>query len=489
MSHNVLDVLVEATHESLATAAGRGRRPGRRRAESREHRARVNAFMAATSRHLAAVDETLVPEVVRRMPDGPQRVKSYLHEARLPRAGARAAQGPAVRGAAHRPPAVGRGLGRRTTAAGRSPREGAGAHAPAHGDPGPGTCEALADRVYRAELKAPTRAHPYLPHTGVLGHTARKHVGRRRPVLGHRRRAGRSRRRCSPAQGPQPRQPPVAVPRRRAADGRGSAGRPPAAEPAPGRTRGHAEGDERPPAAPVRQRPLRHRRLLIGGDLDYRSRELAAEQVVELHEAGVTHIIDVRVEWTDQDWVAELLPGLEYFHHGIDDAGQAVPAEWFEIGVQYAARCPRRGRRRAHPLPHGDQPRTVPRVRRAAAARWDAVEALDAIRPGAPDRLHRLRRGRPPVAPPAGPGRAGARPAPARAVAPGLRPRRRVGDQAQAAAGRVTAARRVGRPGSSVRADRRPGASRRIQTWVRIVGPPPTLGAAGTRRRTGACRS
>jgi hypothetical protein len=34
--------------------------------------------------------------------------------------------------------------------------------------------QALADRVYRAEVRAPTRAHPYLPHRGFLGHTARR---------------------------------------------------------------------------------------------------------------------------------------------------------------------------------------------------------------------------------------------------------------------------------------------------------------------------
>jgi hypothetical protein len=32
----------------------------------------------------------------------------------------------------------------------------------------------LADRLYRAELKAPTRAHPYLPHSGLLGRGARR---------------------------------------------------------------------------------------------------------------------------------------------------------------------------------------------------------------------------------------------------------------------------------------------------------------------------
>jgi protein-tyrosine phosphatase len=121
-------------------------------------------------------------------------------------------------------------------------------------------------------------------------------------------------------------------------------------------------------------------RLLIGGDLDYRSRELAAEQVVELHEAGVTHIIDVRVEWTDQDWVAELLPGLEYFHHGIDDAGQAVPATWFDEGVQYAVDALERGGTVLTHCHMGINRGPSLGFAVLLALGWDAVDALDAIR-------------------------------------------------------------------------------------------------------------
>jgi dual specificity phosphatase 3 len=125
-------------------------------------------------------------------------------------------------------------------------------------------------------------------------------------------------------------------------------------------------------------------RLLVGGDLDYRSRELAAEQVVELHRAGVTHVIDVRVEWTDQDWVAELLPGLEYFHHGIDDAGQAVPAAWFDEGVGYALDALERG---GVVLTHCHMGiNRGPSLGFAVllALGWDTVDALDAIRRARP---------------------------------------------------------------------------------------------------------
>jgi protein-tyrosine phosphatase len=121
-------------------------------------------------------------------------------------------------------------------------------------------------------------------------------------------------------------------------------------------------------------------RLLIGGDLDYRSRELATEQIVELHEIGVTHIIDVRVEWSDQDWVAELLPGLEYFHHGIDDAGQEVPAEWFQSGVDYAVKALESGGMVLAHCHMGINRGPSLGFAVLLALGWDAIEALDAIR-------------------------------------------------------------------------------------------------------------
>lgn len=121
-------------------------------------------------------------------------------------------------------------------------------------------------------------------------------------------------------------------------------------------------------------------KLLIGGDLDYRSRELATEQIVELHDIGVTHVIDVRVEWSDADWVAELLPGLEYFHHGIDDAGQAVPAEWFQTGVDYALEALDSGGMVLAHCHMGINRGPSLGFAVLLALGWDAVDALDAIR-------------------------------------------------------------------------------------------------------------
>jgi protein-tyrosine phosphatase len=90
------------------------------------------------------------------------------------------------------------------------------------------------------------------------------------------------------------------------------------------------------------------------------------------------------VEWTDQDWVAELLPGLEYFHHGIDDAGQEVPAAWFDEGVGYALEALEGG---GVVLTHCHMGiNRGPSLGFAVllALGWDTVDALDAIRRARP---------------------------------------------------------------------------------------------------------
>jgi hypothetical protein len=75
--------------------------------------------------------------------------------------------------------------------------------------------------------------------------------------------------------------------------------------------------------------------LAIGGDMSAVDDELASQQFDEICSLGITHIIDVRLEWSDLDAFAERAPHVGYLHHGMDDAGQAVPAEWFEHAVSW----------------------------------------------------------------------------------------------------------------------------------------------------------
>ena len=68
--------------------------------------------------------------------------------------------------------------------------------------------------------------------------------------------------------------------------------------------------------------------LAVGGDLAF-DNVLASEQAFDLVDAGVTHVLDVRHEADDAElW--SYVPEITYRWDGIDDAGQRVPATWFD---------------------------------------------------------------------------------------------------------------------------------------------------------------
>lgn len=73
--------------------------------------------------------------------------------------------------------------------------------------------------------------------------------------------------------------------------------------------------------------------LAIGGDLATDDDDLAFVQFAEILDLGITHIIDVRIEWSDAETFAGHAPHVGYLHHGMDDAGQNVPVEWFEHAI------------------------------------------------------------------------------------------------------------------------------------------------------------
>ncbi len=75
-------------------------------------------------------------------------------------------------------------------------------------------------------------------------------------------------------------------------------------------------------------------RLAVGGDVSPAA-ERGGLQLDEIVALGITHVVDVRVEWDDQRLFAVRAPHVDYLHHGMDDAGQDVPPEWFEAAVQW----------------------------------------------------------------------------------------------------------------------------------------------------------
>jgi dual specificity phosphatase 3 len=78
--------------------------------------------------------------------------------------------------------------------------------------------------------------------------------------------------------------------------------------------------------------------LWIGGDLETSDTgqvtALAIAQLDEIEAAGITDILDLRLEWNDQSWVETRKPKLRYHWLGVDDAGQQMPDEWFTTGTR-----------------------------------------------------------------------------------------------------------------------------------------------------------
>ena len=75
-------------------------------------------------------------------------------------------------------------------------------------------------------------------------------------------------------------------------------------------------------------------RVWTGGDLpSHLGDQAMAAEVDELRAVGITHIIDNRLEWSDEDFVRRHAPEITYVWNPQDDAGQAMPDSWFERGV------------------------------------------------------------------------------------------------------------------------------------------------------------
>lgn len=70
-------------------------------------------------------------------------------------------------------------------------------------------------------------------------------------------------------------------------------------------------------------------RVAVGGDLSANFRT-AKRQLDELVAAGITHIADLRSEWSDEVLVRGWAPQIHYLHHRVDDAGQLIGPEWFD---------------------------------------------------------------------------------------------------------------------------------------------------------------
>jgi len=124
--------------------------------------------------------------------------------------------------------------------------------------------------------------------------------------------------------------------------------------------------------------------LAVGGDLETTAEDVAGGQLGELGDAGITHVVDVRVEWSDEEWVRERRADLDYLHLGIDDAGQRVPDEWFDEGVRFALEAVESGGTVLAHCHMGINRGPSMGFAVLLALGWDAVEALEAIHAARP---------------------------------------------------------------------------------------------------------
>lgn len=120
--------------------------------------------------------------------------------------------------------------------------------------------------------------------------------------------------------------------------------------------------------------------LWIGGDLESRRLTLAMTQLAELDAAGVTDIVDCRIEWNDHEWVTAAKPHIGYRWLGVDDAGQAMPDEWFDTGVAHALAAIDAGGVVLTHCHMGINRGPSMGFAVMLAQGWDPIEALDRIR-------------------------------------------------------------------------------------------------------------
>lgn len=75
-------------------------------------------------------------------------------------------------------------------------------------------------------------------------------------------------------------------------------------------------------------------RIATGGSLVEDEGDAVA-QLFAWRELGITHIVDNRLEWSDETLVSSAVPDITYLHIGVDDDGQRKPDVWFDAGAAF----------------------------------------------------------------------------------------------------------------------------------------------------------
>jgi hypothetical protein len=81
-------------------------------------------------------------------------------------------------------------------------------------------------------------------------------------------------------------------------------------------------------------------RVWTGGDLPSDlGEEAMLAGLAEFQDAGITDILDNRIEWSDEQFIRTHAPNLGFLWNGADDVGQLMPDDWFDAGVGFALKA------------------------------------------------------------------------------------------------------------------------------------------------------
>lgn len=170
----VLRNSIQHTQDRLSDRFADARDLAVSRDRPRDGYARIDGFLSTASKHLHAVDAVLLRPARRKVPDGGALVHDYLRaskELEVVLAHVKAHEYGSVYETSYTWPQV---WGEVESALAAHRR-----HEEALGDRLTDTLDdeeidRLTQRLYAAELVAPSRPHPYTPHTGLLGLVARR---------------------------------------------------------------------------------------------------------------------------------------------------------------------------------------------------------------------------------------------------------------------------------------------------------------------------
>lgn len=170
----VLRNSIQHTHDRLSDRLADAREMAVSRDRPRDGHARIDGFLSSASKHLHAVDAVLLRPARRKVPDGGALVHDYLRSSRhleVVLAHVKAHEYGSVYERTYAWPAVWLEV-EAAMADHRRHEEVLGRRLSDH--LGDDEIDLMTQRLYAAELAAPSRPHPYTPHTGLLGLVARR---------------------------------------------------------------------------------------------------------------------------------------------------------------------------------------------------------------------------------------------------------------------------------------------------------------------------